>query len=308
MKFKHRLEYALLRTVIFFVNLLPVPVIMGLSATLGWLGWVIYPFRLPVAYSNMSTIFPELAHGAKLRLLRKAYLQFTQTFGLIFILHRKRLFNMVQNAEISGREHLEEALARGKGAVVTTYHGCWFEAYFAWFNSNSLPTSLIYQKQSNPLSDKYFIRQRLRHGSSLENLHSNAGLKRYQQALNDNRLLIVSLDQSYIHKGCKIPFFNKTLGCAKGTALLHLRTGAPVLTSFYYLKDGKLHIDFTKVVLPEYSEITEANIADISRRSIAIYEPSIRQYPAQWFSLFHRLWNKNGYPKKVPRTFQQIFF
>ncbi|THB71986.1 MAG: hypothetical protein D6B25_17640 [Desulfobulbaceae bacterium] len=307
MKLKHRLEYGLLRSVVLFLNLLPLPVILVITQSLGWLTWVLFPFRLPVAYRNISTVFPDMAHTEKLRILKRAYLNFTKTFALIVILRRKKLYRMIEEAVISGQEHLDEALKGGKGAVLTTYHGFWFEAYFAWFNHNNLPTSLIIKRQSNPFSDAYFIRQREYFGNSLENVRRKAGMKVFRACLENNRLLIISLDQNYQATGTPIPFFNRTLGCAKGSALLHLKSGAPVLTSVYYVKNGKLHIDFDRVDLPEYQEITEDAINDISTRAISYYEPYIMKYPEQWFSLFHRLWSKDGYPERVPRGFREIF-
>ena len=308
MKIKHKLEYTILRSLIFFINLLPVPVILWLCSSLGLLAWIIFPFRLRVAYKNLSTVFPQLNHDEKLHLLRRVYLQFTRCFGIVFILHRRKMVRLIANAEISGRDKLEAALAEGKGVVLTTIHASWFEAYFAWFNLSGLPTSLIYQKQSNPLSDNYFVKQRGRYGTSLEHVSSYDGMKAFEEALSRNRILIVSLDQSYTSRGTKVDFFNRPLACAKGTAMLHLRTGAPVLTSVYYMENGKMHIDFDTVDLPAYEEINENNINDISSRAIKLYEPFIRKYPEQWFSLFHRLWSKdsNDYPP-VNRTLKQIF-
>ncbi len=307
MRTKHKLEYTLLRTIIFCVNLLPIPIILFLCSTLGMFAWIVFPFRIKVAYKNLSTVFPELNHDEKLRLLRRVYLQFTRTFGLVFILHRKKMTELIRNAQITGRDKLEDALSQGKGVILTTIHASWFEAYFAWFNLSGLPTSLIYQHQSNPLTDQFFLKQRGRYGSSLEHVSSYDGMKIYERELNKNRLLIISLDQSYTNRGTKIPFFNRQLACAKGTAMLHLRTGAPVLTSVYYMKDSELHIDFDTVTLPEYEGTNEENIQDISSRSIRSYEAFIRQYPEQWFSLFHRLWSKKEYPK-VKRSLRQIFF
>lgn len=306
MKLKYQLEYTLLRSTIFFINLLPVPVILFLCTAIGYVTWVIFPFRIKVAYHNLSTIFPEMDHAAKIRLLRRVYLQFTRTFGLVFILHRKSFKTLIKNARISGRDKLEEALGQGKGVILTTIHASWFEAYFAWFNMSGLPTSLIYKKQSNPLSDQFFVRQRRHYGTSLQQLSSRDGMKVYQQALTNNRILIVSLDQRYSGTGIGINFFNRPLSCAKGSAILHLRSGAPVMTSVYYMQDGELHIDFDRVDLPSYSEINDDNIKDICTRCIQLYEPFIRQYPEQWFSLFHRLWSKKGY-SPVKRSFRQIF-
>jgi len=305
MALKHTLEYSLLRFVIFTINLLPVSAIDGFTGLLGRLAWLIFPFRLPVAYYNLSRVYPDMVRRERLRILKRTYVQFARTFGIIFILHRKELMDLVADTVITGRDKLDAALAQGKGVILTTYHGCWFEAYFAWFNLSGLPTSLIYQKQANPLSDAFFVRQRRRYGTSLRHLTSKAGMDAFQQALAENRLLIVSLDQRYSGRGAEITFFDTPLRCAKGSAVLHLRTGAPVLTSVYYMQDGKLHIDFDTVELPVYDGVNEENISDILSRSIVKYEPYIRRHPEQWFSLFHKLWIKRGYPE-VKRTLKEI--
>lgn len=304
---KYRLEYAALRLVVFIVNLLPLFVINGLTSFLAWLVWIFLPFRLPVAYYNISNVFPAKPHFDKLQLIKKAYHQFLHAAGLILVIHRKQMVEMVENTVVSGLELLDQALSEQKGVILTTYHGCWFETYFAWFSRGHRPTSLIYQQQSNPLCDAFFVRQRQRYGTSLNHLHSLEKLSVYQQALAENRVLIISLDQNYTDNGTPVTLFGKDFTCARGTGLLHLKTGAPVLTSVYYLKDNKLHIDFERVDLPRYSQINDENIKEISNLSITNYEKTITAYPDQWFSLFHRLWKKQGYQKKIERSVRAIF-
>lgn len=309
MKYKHKMEYALLRSVIFFLNLLPVKLILLICSSIGYLAWIVFPFRLRVTYTNLSNVFPEKNHREKIRLLRKVYFEICKTFGLVFILHRKNFLSTIQKTKISGLDKVKKALAQNKGIILTTCHASWFEAYFAWFNMSDLPTTLIYQKQANPLSDKFFIRQRQSFGNNLEHLNSREGMPAYEEALHKGRMLIVSLDQSYSSRGTPVNFFGKDLPCAKGAAILHLRTGAPVFTSVYYMKNGQLHIDFDEVKLPEYDTIDEESINDILTRAIKPYEYFIRSYPEQWFSLFHRLWSKNreDYPP-VKRNLKEIFF
>jgi len=304
---KHKLEYVLLRSAVFLANILPLFVINGLTYSLGRIVWVLFPFRLPVAYDNISNVFPSLAHSEKLKILKKAFLHFFYAAGLILVIHRKKISTKVEEAEISGLELLDKALAEGKGVILTTYHGCWFEAYFAWFSRNSRPTSLIYQQQSNPLCDKFFINQRQRYGNNLEHIHSCEKFEAYENALKKNRLLIISLDQNYNNNGTPVTLFGHEFACAKGTALLHLKLKAPVLTSVYYMKNNRLHIDFERVELPDYSEINDFTISEISNLSIKGYEKTIRAYPDQWFSLLHRLWKKSGYQDRINRSFNDIF-
>jgi KDO2-lipid IV(A) lauroyltransferase len=302
----YRIQYLLLRATVVAVNVLPLPVINGLTSSLAWLVWVCYPFRLPVVYNNISTVFPELSHTDKLALAKSAYRQFIAAAGLILVIHRKKMAALIDNAHISGLHHLDEALSLNKGVILTTYHGCWFEAYFAWFSRGDRPTSLIYQQQSNPFCDAFFVKQRQRYGSNLEHINSLQKLKVYEDALRQGRILIISLDQNYTDNGTPVLLFDTPFVCARGTALLYLKTGAPVLSSVYYVKGGRLHIEFEPVTLPSYGTIDDQSIADISNRAISNYEKTIRAYPDQWFSLFHRLWKKTGYPTKIKRPLSAI--
>ncbi len=307
MTFKHKIEYYLLRTAYFVINLLPLPLINLLTLSIGWLAWIFVPFRITVAYDNLTKIFPQATHSHKLKILRRAYSQFVHAAGLIFVIHRKKVTALIDHAEIKGLDLLDDALAQGKGVILTTYHGCWFEAYFAWFSRGHRPTSLIYQQQSNPLCDAFFVKLRRRYGSNLEHIHSLEKLSTYQAALEEKRILIISLDQNYTDNGTPVTFFNHQFTCARGTGLLRLKTQAPVLTSVYYVREGILHIDFETVELPEYHEISDTAIQQISTLSIQPYEKTIRLYPHQWFSLFHRLWKKDGYPSEIKRNISQLF-
>ncbi len=133
-------------------------------------------------------------------------------------------------------------------------------------------------------------------------------LEVYQNALKRNRILIISLDQNYTDNGTPVTFFDHEFACARGCALLHLKSGAPVLTSVYYMKNNQLHIDFERVKLPDFSGINDFSISEISNLSIKGYEKTIQAYPDQWFSLFHRLWKKTGYPDHIDRSFKDLLF
>ena len=305
-KVKHMSEYLILRTVFFLMNLLPYFLIESITSITTKLVWLFIPFRITVAYENLSIVFPSKSHREKLSLIKYAYHRFINAAGLIFVIHRKNISKLITEAKIGNIEVLDEALSEGKGVILTTYHGCWFEAYFAWFSKENRPTSLIYKRQKNPHSDAFFVKLRNRYGTSLRHIDKYEKLRDYEKQLKENRILIISLDQNY-GNGVPVTFFNHEFKCAKGSALLHQKTGAPMLTSVYYMEDGRFHIDFERVDLPVYQEIDDESLSKISNTALQKYEKTVAQYPDQWFSLFHRLWKKKGYPAKIHRSFNDIF-
>lgn len=283
---KHLAEYLLLLLSFFFINLLPLFLIDFFTSIISRAIWFFCPFRITVAYDNLSIVFPDKSHASKLRIIHDAYHRFVHAAGLIFVIHRKRVAQLINQAEINGLDILDKALSEGKGVILTTYHGCWFEAYFAWFSKGDRPTSLIYKRQKNPLCDRFFVNLRRRYGTSLKHIDKYEKLDTYRQELDHGQIVIISLDQNYTDNGTPVKLFDHEFSCARGTALLHLKTGAPVLTSVYYMRDNALHIDFERVDLPQYHEINNDTIKDISNRSIIGYEKTIQAYPDQWFSLF----------------------
>ncbi len=307
-RYKHRIEYALLRTAVFFINCFPVRLILLFCTATGWLAWIVVPFRLRVTTKNMRLAFADHNRQQRMRLLRSAYIEVCRTFGIVFILHRRRVQQMITEAAVDGIEILKKAHAEGRGVILTTCHACWFEACFAWFNRSSLPTTLIYQKQRNPLANAFFLAARQRGSSQLDHVTSNEKLAVYERILRQKRILIVSLDQNYREKGTPVSFFGHTFSCAKGAGLLHLKTGAPVLSCVYWMENERLHLAFKKVYLPEYHQTDEVAINDVCARAVRHFEPFFRSHPEQWFSLYHRLWSKKRafYPR-VKRTIRDIF-
>ena len=101
MKLKYKIEYLLLRTAHFIINLMPLFLINLITLMVSWLAWVLIPFRINVAYDNLTTVFPNATHSQKLKILRNAYNQFVHAAGLIFVIRRKKVAQLIDQAEIS---------------------------------------------------------------------------------------------------------------------------------------------------------------------------------------------------------------
>ncbi len=308
MKTRHLLEYSLLRFFMMIMISLPVTVVLALSQILGKVIWLLVPIRLSVVLKNLQTVFPDMPAKERMVLARKTYFSIAHDFFFSMVMTRKKISKQISEANVTGLDDLKEALSKGKGVILTSIHlGC-FQPFFALLNIQDLPVTMIYQRQENPYSDKFFIRQRERFGTSLEHVPKDAGMAEYQRILGKNRTLVVLVDQ-FFSSGTNVSFFGKETLLAKGPAVLHQRTGAPIFYSVCYFEDGCFHIDFREIKLPVTigSEIDEESINQIMKKVVSEYEPFIREHPEEWFNLFHKTWKLSGYPDKISRSWRDIF-
>jgi KDO2-lipid IV(A) lauroyltransferase len=223
------------------------------------------------------------------------------------LINRKSFRKKILAARVTGLDELHSALSKKKGVILTTVHLGSFQAFCAWLNLRDLPATVIYQEQGNPYSDKLFIQQRESSGTSLKHVSKNAGMAEYQRILGENRLLTILVDQ-FFSSGTNVEFFGKETLLAKGVAVLHQRTGAPVFYSVCYFSDDRLNIELREIKLPATSaEINEESINLIMNRVISEYEPFIREHPEEWFNLFHKIWKLSGYPARISRSWRDIF-
>ena len=176
MKAKHLLEYGALRFSLLIVALLPAALVYAIGRLICATAWLLLPIRLNVVLQNLTTVFPDLSKHERMNLARRTFFSISRAFFLSLMMTRRSVRKQLRAARVNGLDDLKKALAKKKGVILTTIHLGGFQPFFAWLNMHDLPVTMIYQKQNNPLSDKFFIRQREKFGSSLEHIPKDAAI------------------------------------------------------------------------------------------------------------------------------------
>jgi phosphatidylinositol dimannoside acyltransferase len=192
---------------------------------------------------------------------------------------------LVKRMTYDGREHLDAALAQGRGAVMALPHmGSWDMAgsfaaalgYKVWAVAEKFPGSL----------DGAVVGTRERFGLKVVSLGRSA-VRTLNAALRDNGIiaLVCDLEQG---PGVEVKFFGRRAIVPGGPAALALKNGAPVITAApYATSHGHYHVHLDAPMQVSAGETREA----LMQRVIGRFEDFIRERPDQWYA-FRRMFDR----------------
>ena len=153
--------------------------------------------------------------------------------------------------EIRGREHLEAALAAGKGAILCTGHFGSYNSGFSVLHASGFPVTTIGRWQYSYLAglssaqrwfwDRMYARPHLRHRQR-PNIEPWAGRVEVAalaaSALRANEVVTIAIDAPPLDcdraRAVEVPFLGRRAGMLPGAVTLARVTGAPLLMGFLY--------------------------------------------------------------------------
>ncbi|UCE02417.1 MAG: lysophospholipid acyltransferase family protein [Candidatus Latescibacterota bacterium] len=196
-----------------------------------------------------------------------------------------------------GREHLEAALERGRGAIVASAHYGNWEVLGAGGVAHGLPVTFVVQRMRNASADAMLCRTRQSVGVRV--LERGMALRRVRQELESNRLVCIMCDQDARQRGIFIPFFGTPASTHKGAAQLALRLRVPFIPLFARrLPDGRNLLVARAAIEPPVGVAQEEGVRHLLARYNAALEDVIREDPGQYL-WHHRRW-KTLQPSVAP--------
>ncbi len=200
-------------------------------------------------------------------------------------------------AEFRGREHLDAALARGRGVILLTAHlGNW-EMVGARIAADGYPLNVIARAQRDDRLTDYV--RKTREVAGMRVLHREVAVGRSLRALRRNELVGILLDQNAGQDGVFVDFFGRLASTAPGAAAFALQTDAAVLPTFGWRISDNSHI--VQIGPPLSLLRTGDRDQDLllnTARYTKVIETAIRVHPEQWFWL-HKRW-KSRPPSTCP--------
>jgi KDO2-lipid IV(A) lauroyltransferase len=184
--------------------------------------------------------------------------------------------------EFRGLEHLDRALAEGKGAFLLSAHLGNFDLAGRALAERGYAVFPVARAMRNPWLWRRVLAERERFGShSIDHRRALAPILR---ALRSRGVVAILNDQySRRSQGIFVPFFGVRASTSAGIATLALRTGAPILPSFA-VRDGPDHHRVTlepPLERPAAGD-RDAAIAELTARCNAALEAAIRKHPEQY--------------------------
>jgi phosphatidylinositol dimannoside acyltransferase len=212
---------------------------------------------------------------------------------------RGRARSLAKLVEIRGREHLEAALAGGKGAILCTAHFGSHPSAFSLLHASGFPLTSIgrwYWNYTPGLSsaerrfwDLVHARRLLRHRQR-PNIEPCPGrlqvAAQAAAALRANEVVTICSDAPPLDadqaRAIDVPLLGRQARLLPGVVTLAQLTGAPVLMAFVYRS-----ADYRHQVLQISPPVpVHGDTATAFGRCVAAIDAAIRTSPAHWFFWF----------------------
>jgi phosphatidylinositol dimannoside acyltransferase len=199
--------------------------------------------------------------------------------------------------EIRGREHLEAALAGGKGAILCSAHFGSHDCAFSLLGASGFPVTTIGRWQHNYTAglssaerrfwDLVYARRlrRHRHRPNIEPWAGRVAVAVQAAAvLRANEVLTIGLDAPPLEKDLprtvEVPFLGHQARLLPGAVTLARLTGAPLLMSFMYRTADYRH-QVLEISAPVQCP-AEEDVATAFARCVAEVSAAIQRSPAHW--------------------------
>jgi Kdo2-lipid IVA lauroyltransferase/acyltransferase len=185
-------------------------------------------------------------------------------------------------AEIHGLEHLQAALAKGRGAIMIGGHFTTIEIATRILGT-VVPLNVLYRPMKNEVLSHTMFTSFSRHGKPIPYDDIRAMIR----ALKKNEAVWYAPDQSYRNKGAAmVNFFGIPAATTTATSRLARISGATVLTYFPERLPGTA--GYRVVIGPALEDFPGADVIRDAERFNRLLEAQIRRVPEQYLWVHRR--------------------
>ena len=287
LRFRHRIEYALLRIIAFIAGLLPRRLQVMLGNGIGGLAFRLIKRRRILALKNLARCLPEKSETERLAIAKSAFKIFGRVLvdGLVQEKLMKRADTLIR---YEGLENIQAAYAAGKGALAFSAHFGNWELGALNQGRLGMPLLMVVRALDNPLLDVWLNRSRTRTGNRFA--YKREAVRAMLGALREKIGVAILIDQGFTGEG-SLPceFFGQLAPTVPTLGVLAVRTGAAVVPFFSTLHpDGTYTLRYgPPLVIPESGD-RDADAAAVTRAATLEIERAIRERPDCWLWMHDR--------------------
>ncbi|WP_110686898.1 LpxL/LpxP family Kdo(2)-lipid IV(A) lauroyl/palmitoleoyl acyltransferase [Salinicola aestuarinus] len=263
--------------------LLPWRLKLALGKGLGLATWRLAKRRRHITETNLSLCFPELDEPQRADLVRRTFI--ANGIGVLETATGwcRDPEHLRHRVTFRGTEHMERAMAQGKGALIIGIHFSTLDLGGA-LHSLFFPADVVYRPHDNPVFEDFMTRARRGIFGAAIDRHDLRGVVR---RIKSGHAVWYSPDQDFGREvSVFAPFFGVNAASIKLTAKIARMTGAPVMPLMFH-RNPDNHT-YTLEYLPPLDNFPSGNDEADAAQVNAFIEAAIRRHPEQYLWLHRR--------------------
>ncbi len=295
---RHALLAAGITAVGWLLGRLPIGIAVAIARTLGRAAFLLLgtPRRFAVVHVGMA--FPELSPAAHRQLVRATFAHAATAFAELALWPRLRM--RPDYVRVEGAGALDDALARGQGALAIAGHAGQWELLAATIAAHGYPLTVIARRVNGPQFDELVNEFRRRAGVEVLLRDDPQFARAVGEALRRNRVVAILIDQDTEGAGIFVPFFGRLAHTQAGAAVLALRNRVPVVTAFIERRPAGGHL-IRLAAVPVTETRNRSGVEALTARLTHALEMQIRRAPAEWV-WWHERWRRRPPDERAPRA------
>jgi KDO2-lipid IV(A) lauroyltransferase len=292
------IRYVLFRMVVAVCDILPQRFLYFIALRVADLNyyWLDRKGRRAVE-DNLRRVLPDAIPARINKEARWVFRNFAKYLTEFFRFRHFDLDWFRTNMAMFGLEHVDNALAAGKGCIASSAHLANWElgaAGLSIMGGKTLTVSVAMHRYGK-IND-LFMRERESKGLRVADMEKDAA-RMMLRALRRNEIVGVMGDRDPTEQGVTIQFFGRPCRFPQGPARLSLATGAPIVPAFSLRRSND---SFSMVFLPPIpipeTGTRDEKVTAITQSFADVIANTIRVHPEQW-GVFYPFWDAEWKPE-----------
>ncbi|HYG76083.1 MAG TPA: lysophospholipid acyltransferase family protein [Planctomycetota bacterium] len=198
---------------------------------------------------------------------------------------------------VHGREHLDAALAKGRGVIFCSAHYSNWELGAMVVARLGYPITAVVQAHADPRTNEMFVQQRVAKGVTV--IPTQHGAKGALRALRANQTVALMGDRTTGGPVVPVTMFGRRTNLPQGPWRIALTTGAALLPTFVHRRfDDQFTLEIgAPIQVPQEGDQAQRMQA-LAQAWTRCLEARLRTDPSQW-AVFSRIWDEATPPDQA---------
>ena len=291
-------RYVLFRMIIALCNFLPQRLLYAIALRIADLNYFFLDKSGRRAVEdNLRRVLPDAPAARIEKEARWVFRNFAKYLTEFFRFRHFTLDWFKVNMAMFGLNHVEEALAAGRGCVTSSAHLANWElgaAGLSILGGKTMTVSVAMHRYGR-IND-LFMRERRSMGLRVVDMEKDAA-RQMLRALRRNEVVGGMGDRDPTEQGVMVNFFGRPCRFPQGPARLSIATGAPLVPVFCLRRtnDSFSMIFLPPIPIPEKGD-RDGKVREMTQMFADVIASTIRVHPEQW-AVFYPFWDAEWKPE-----------